>query len=123
MAMATLSTHVLDTVLGRPATGLPVRLDAAAPTGWRALADARTDRDGRVREAFAGVDLTVTHPGAAADGRYRLVFDTADYFARSGVTDYFYPQVAVCFAVTDAAAHYHVPLLLSPYAYSTYRGS
>ncbi|MBS2965000.1 hydroxyisourate hydrolase [Actinocrinis puniceicyclus] len=121
--MASLSTHVLDAALGRPAAALTVRLDAAAAHGWSALADGRTDPDGRVREAFGGVELHPFRSGAAHEGRYRLVFDTAGYFARRGVTDFFYPEVAVCFTVGDAAAHYHVPLLLSPFAYSTYRGS
>jgi 5-hydroxyisourate hydrolase len=112
-----LSTHVLDAALGLPAAGMAVRLDAAADGGWQTLVLARTDRDGRVRDAFAQAS------GAAAGGVYRLVFDTAGYFAERGVKEFFYPEVAVCFTVADPAAHHHVPLLLSPFAYSTYRGS
>ncbi|MCW2865244.1 MAG: uraH [Actinoallomurus sp.] len=100
-----LSTHVLDAARGRPAAGMPVRLERRDGDAWRGVAEARTDEDGRVR------DLPPPEKGT-----YRLVFDT------SGHSD-FYPEVAVAFAVTDPGEHYHVPLLLSPYAYSTYRGS
>jgi 5-hydroxyisourate hydrolase len=100
-----LSTHVLDAARGRPARGVPVRLDRRDGDGWHRVAGGRTDDDGRVR------DLPPPE-----EGIYRLVFDTADY------SD-FYPEVSVVFTVTDPAEHYHVPLLLSPYAYSTYRGS
>src|SRR3954447_19861741 len=100
-----LSTHVLDAARGRPADGVPVRLERRAGDAWERVAEARTDDDGRVRD--------LPPPSA---GTYRLVFDTA------GHSD-FYPEVAVAFTVTDPGEHYHVPLLLSPYAYSTYRGS
>lgn len=100
-----LSTHVLDAARGRPAAGLPIRLERRDGGTWRPVAEARTDGDGRVR------DLPPPEKGI-----YRLVFDTA------GISD-FYPEVAVAFTVTDPGEHYHVPLLLSPYAYSTYRGS
>jgi 5-hydroxyisourate hydrolase len=103
-----LSTHVLDATLGTPAAGVPVRLSRDDET----LAEAVTDEDGRVREL--GV--------LAAAGDYRVTFDTGAYFAASGQHG-FYPEVTIAFTVTDPAAHYHVPLLLSPYAYSTYRGS
>lgn len=105
----TLSTHVLDAVTGTPATGVAVTLTDTVGTR---LATAATDADGRVK-ALAS-DLT---PGV-----YRLAFDTGSYFAAAGVPA-FYPEVVIAFEVTDPAAHYHVPLLLSPYAYSTYRGS
>lgn len=120
---ASLSTHVLDASVGQPAAGLSVRLDAATEHGWTNLADTRTDDEGRVREAFASVDLGDAGEHSGVDGRYRLVFDTAGYFAARGVKEFFYPEVVVCFKITEAAAHYHVPLLLSPFAYSTYRGS
>jgi 5-hydroxyisourate hydrolase len=76
------------------------------------LAEVATDGDGRIREAFPALEA----------GAHRLVFETGDYFAARDI-DCFYPEVAVCFAVSDPARHYHVPLLLSPFAYSTYRGS
>lgn len=109
-----LSTHVLDAVRGRPAAGVEVRLEAVTGEGAVLLATVRTDGDGRVRDGL---------PAALPAGVYRLTFDTAAYFADQGIEESFYPEVAVCFAVTDPAAHHHVPLLLSPFAYSTYRGS
>ncbi|MFL6113190.1 MAG: hydroxyisourate hydrolase [Catenulispora sp.] len=109
-----LSTHVLDAVRGVPAARMPLRLEAAASTGWRLVAVSRTDDDGRARlEASA----------AFVPGTYRLKFDTATYFTDLGIKEFFYPEVVVCFAVSDPAARYHVPLLLSPFAYSTYRGT
>jgi 5-hydroxyisourate hydrolase len=107
--MSTVSTHVLDTALGRPAAGVPVRLETA---GGELLASEATDGDGRVG-ALGPDDLST--------GIYRLRFDTADYFAKSGFA-VFFPEVAVAFEV-GGREHYHVPLLLSPYSYSTYRGS
>lgn len=111
-----ISTHVLDTARGRPAAGVPVVLEQVAADGAsRELSRAMTDADGRVRElAPAGAAL-----GA---GRYRLTFDTAAYFGADGV-DAFYPIVRVEFVVRDASQHHHVPLLLSAFGYSTYRGS
>jgi 5-hydroxyisourate hydrolase len=109
-----LSTHVLDAVRGKPAAGVAVRLESVTAGGSAALARVRTDPDGRVREGL---------PAVLEPGVYRLVFDTAAYFAEQGVEEFFYPEVVVCFTVADAAAHHHVPLLLSPFAYSTYRGS
>ena len=103
--MPTLSTHVLDTALGRPAAGVPVELLDAS--GGR-MAAAVTDDNGRV--AALGDDLPA--------GRYTLRFDLAAH-----QPDGFYPEVAVTFRVAAAESHYHVPLLLSPFGYSTYRGS
>ena len=102
------STHVLDSVLGRPAAGIAVRLFA----GEELLAEGVTDDDGRCR-------LTET---ATAEGPHRLVFDTGAWFAARSV-EAFWPEVVLGFAIRDGAAHHHVPLLLAPYAYSTYRGS
>lgn len=109
-----LSTHVLDAVRGTPAAGVPVRLAAVTPEGPRLLATVRTDEDGRAREGL---------PTGLAPGVYRLAFDTAEYFTAQGIKEFFYPEVVVCFTVTAPEAHYHVPLLLSPFAYSTYRGT
>jgi 5-hydroxyisourate hydrolase len=101
----TLSTHVLDTARGRPAAGVPVQLlDASGGS----VAAGVTDGDGRV--ASLGADL--------AAGTYTLWFALADY-----QPDGFYPEVSVTFTVAVEESHYHVPLLLSPYGYSTYRGS
>jgi 5-hydroxyisourate hydrolase len=104
-----ISTHVLDAVSGKPAAGVSVTLLDA---GHATLTSAHTDADGRI--AALGAELSL--------GVYRLTFDTATYFAAQGVSA-FYPEVTITFEITDAAAKYHVPLLLSPYAYSTYRGS
>jgi 5-hydroxyisourate hydrolase len=108
--VSSVSTHVLDTALGKPAAGVAVALVTAAGTE---VARARTDADGRVGELLP--DLPTT-------GDFRLVFDTGAYFAATGQTG-FYPEVSVSFSITEPHAHYHVPLLLSPFAYSTYRGS
>jgi len=113
--MSGLSTHVLDTALGRPAAGVEVHLEMRDGDGWRALASTRTDGDGRV-------------PRLLPDGEplqaqtYRLRFGTGAYHAAQGVGGFF-PEVAIVFTVRDAAQHHHVPLLLAPYGYSTYRGS
>ena len=106
-----LSTHVLDTVAGRPASDVEVALCRVDDTGRaERVATARTDSDGRI----SGWTVTA--------GRHRLVFGTGDYWRRAGV-DAFHPEVAVTFDVTAPDAHHHVPLLLAPFAYSTYRGS
>lgn len=103
-----LSTHVLDATTGRPASGVAVSLSRSG----NEVAAGVTDGDGRIAEVTADLE----------EGTYRLRFDTASYFASQGVNG-FYPEVLITFEVTDAHAHHHVPLLLSPYAYSTYRGS
>ena len=111
--MSTVTTHVLDTALGRPAAGVPVRLEHVRASGLSSVAEGLTDGDGRVQELG---------PDGLLPGTYRVVFDTGAYFARSGRAA-FYPEVAVSFLVDGTEGHYHVPLVLSPYAYSTYRGS
>jgi 5-hydroxyisourate hydrolase len=111
------TTHVLDTSSGRPAEGVPVVLERAHPSGagWEVVGRGVTDADGRQRElAPDGRRL--------APGRYRLTFDTAAYFTRTG-RQAFFPEVAVVFAIGEDDGHAHVPLLLAPYGYSTYRGS
>ncbi|MDQ3628623.1 MAG: hydroxyisourate hydrolase [Actinomycetota bacterium] len=110
--MSTVSTHVLDTSRGCPADGIAVRLTRVGDPAT-SLADGVTDRDGRVAELG---------PEALPPGTYGLTFATAEYFDRIG-TSAFYPEVSIQFLVTDPGEHYHVPVLLSPFAYSTYRGS
>ncbi len=107
-----LSTHVLDATTGRPAVAVPLRLARRTGDGWESLGTGSTDDDGRCR------DLA---PGDLDDGVYRLLFDTGAYFSATGRTG-FYPEVAIVFEVVGPG-HHHVPLLLSPFAYSTYRGS
>jgi 5-hydroxyisourate hydrolase len=111
--VSAITTHVLDTALGRPGNGVPVRLERLAGAEPVLLARATTDDDGRVGELG---------PDRVEPGSYRLVFDTAAYSTATG-QPCFFPEVSVTFALTDPAQHYHVPLLLSPFAYSTYRGS
>jgi 5-hydroxyisourate hydrolase len=114
--MGGITTHVLDTARGKPAAGVPVVLEVQAEGGgWEAVGQGETDADGRLR-SLLGEGVTV---GA---GVYRLTFDVGAYFGARGVES-FYPSVAVVFRVRDGAEHHHVPLLLSPYGYSTYRGS
>lgn len=107
------TTHVLDAALGRPAAGVAVRLERAGRAGWQPVADSVTDADGRV------ADLG---PDRLEPGTYRLTFATGEYFDRLGQAT-FYPQVTVEFELREVDQHHHVPLLLSPFAYSTYRGS
>jgi 5-hydroxyisourate hydrolase len=113
-----LSSHVLDAVRGVPARGVAIRWerrtasDSDSDSDWEPVSEAVTDDDGRV----SGWD------GDTTRGVHRLVFGTGDYFAAQDIAT-FYPEVVVVFEVTDADAHHHVPLLLSPFGYSTYRGS
>jgi 5-hydroxyisourate hydrolase len=103
----TITTHVLDAVLGTPAAGMTVRLDGPGTS-----AEAVTDRDGRVRSFEVG---------ELAAGTYRLTFATAPWFLAGG-RETFYPEIVVSFAYTSSR-HVHVPVLLSPFSYTTYRGS
>jgi 5-hydroxyisourate hydrolase len=108
-----ISTHVLDTMRGTAAAGLRVTLSRREPDGdWKALAHEETDAEGRIRE-LASEDLEA--------GEYRLQFATESYFARSGLSA-FYPEVSVVFSFDGEAGHVHVPLLLSPFGYTTYKG-
>jgi len=118
-----ISTHVLDATTGRPAAGLELVLSRQDGGEWHELTRRRTDADGRVSDLATGAGLTDADPHAGP-GVYRIVFLTEAYLkAQSPAAETFYPEVAVIFRVTDPAAPHHVPLLLSPYAYSTYRGS
>jgi len=113
-----ITTHVLDIAIGCPAEGVPVALERADPNGsaWELVGRGVTDADGRLS------DLAPDGRRLAA-GRYRLTFDTGAYFTRTG-RQAFFPEVAVAFAIGEGDdVHEHVPLLLSPYGYSTYRGS
>jgi 5-hydroxyisourate hydrolase len=134
-----ITTHVLDTARGKPAAGVPISLELSRDGQWQPLGSGVTDDDGRLR--------TLTPAGPVAPGIYRIRFDTAAYFAATGAVgaatgssgaggatqsgkpgitpgvDYFFPTVEIVFVVAEGATHYHVPLLLSPFGYSTYRGS
>ncbi|MFD4253860.1 hydroxyisourate hydrolase [Amycolatopsis thermoflava] len=105
--MSLVTTHVLDTAAGRPAADVAVRLEAS---DGMVIAQGRTDDDGRVRDLG---------PAELDPGVYRLVFDTGAYLGPGA----FFPEVTVAFRITDGTQHHHVPVLLSPFSYSTYRGS
>lgn len=109
-----ITTHILDTTLGKPARGVNIWLEKQQGAEWKRLGEGKTDDDGRLK--------TLTPPGPVEPGVFRIRFDTAGYFASTG-TKGFYPYVEVVFEITDGAAHYHVPLLVNPWGYSTYRGS
>jgi 5-hydroxyisourate hydrolase len=113
--MSGITTHVLDTSRGRPAEGVPVTLEIEAAGGWKLVGKGTTNADGRISE-LVSAEVTI------ASGVYRLIFDTGKYFAQDQ-SESFYPQVTIVFRVADQTQHYHVPLLLSPFGYSTYRGS
>jgi 5-hydroxyisourate hydrolase len=114
--MSGITTHVLDTARGQPAAGVAVMLELRDPQGaWQELGRGATDADGRCRSL-----LKPDH--ALARGVYRITFETGAYFQGLGVQG-FYPSVPVVFEIREPAQHYHVPLLLSPFGFSTYRGS
>ena len=114
--MTSISTHVLDTARGKPAAGVPVGLQQQEASGqWALLASSQTDKDGRCGPLPAGDTVL-------AAGLYRLTFDTATYFAAQK-TEALYPLVEITFQVRDGESHFHIPLLLSPNGYTTYRGS
>ena len=114
--LSAITTHVLDTSLGRPAAGVSVVLDRGVESDqWQLVGQGQTDADGRLRTLMAS-DAPLT------PGPYRLVFDTRQYFGRRGIHA-FYPSVIIVFEVAAGEAHYHVPLLISAFGYTTYRGS
>jgi 5-hydroxyisourate hydrolase len=113
MSISHVTTHVLDTSSGQPAADVLVSLHVLDGASWVRIAGGVTDSDGRLKQLG---------PERLPSGTYRLVFDTGKYFAASG-TEAFFPEVALTFSVLESEAHYHVPLLLSPFAYSTYRGN
>jgi 5-hydroxyisourate hydrolase len=114
--MSGITTHILDVSRGRPASGVPVVLEIqSAKHEWELIGNGATDADGRLKGLLPD-------DYALAEGIYRLTFDTESYFASQNIKS-FYPEVKIIFSVRDAAQHYHVPLLLSPFGYSTYRGS
>jgi 5-hydroxyisourate hydrolase len=115
MTRSPITTHVLDTTLGKPAAGVPITLEYQEPPGFAELGRGVTDADGRI--------ANLLHPEhQLSPGRYRMTFDTQAYFRSIG-TESFYPVVQVVFDLAAPGQHYHIPLLLSPFGYSTYRGS
>ena len=113
--MSAITTHVLDTAHGVPAAGVHVELQVGEGSTWHAMADGTTDADGRLRSLTDAAE-------PLESGVYRLVFDTGSYFNQRGTTA-FHPRVTVEFTLDRAVPHYHVPLLISPFGYTTYRGT
>jgi 5-hydroxyisourate hydrolase len=109
-----ITTHVLDTARGVPAAGVPVALARVSGAGAEEIGRASTDADGRVRDIG---------PPRLEPGTYRLTFGTGEYLAANQAAPAFFPEVTVTFTVDGQAPHYHVPLLLSPFGFATYRGS
>ena len=113
--MSQITTNILDTSLGKPAQGVTIVLEQFIDNEkWQVLGSGKTNSDGRLPNLVSSEKLLKT-------GHYRLIFDTASYFKIQGIKG-FYPSVTVTFELSDES-HYHVPLLLNPYGYSTYRGS
>ena|SRR6185295_7026773 len=113
--MGAITTHVLDTARGRPAAGIRVRLEQLVGGAWRQIGHGATDPDGRCRTLMPDdVELEA--------GNYRLRFETGRYFETQEISP-FYPDVTIAFTAAPGEPHYHVPLLLSPFGYTTYRGS
>jgi 5-hydroxyisourate hydrolase len=110
-----ISTHVLDLACGKPARDVAVRLEKQEASSWRLMASGRTDQDGRCDQLLLEEDNLVP-------GSYRLTFDTANYFA-GHMVDALYPVIEITFRVKDGENRFHIPLLLSPNGYTTYRGS
>ena len=109
-----ITTHVLDTAAGKPGRGIAIELERAEHGVWHLVGAGVTDDDGRLR--------TLTPPGPVAEGTYRIRFQIGAYFAARQL-EAFFPLVEIQFTVGDGTQHYHVPLLLSPFGFSTYRGS
>jgi 5-hydroxyisourate hydrolase len=113
-----ITTHILDTSIGRPATGVTVSLERKSSTGetegWESIGEGVTDSDGRVADLMSSEKLV--------EGTYRIHFAIGAYFKEEG-REAFYPEASIVFEVKNAQEHYHVPLLLNPYGFSTYRGS
>jgi len=108
-----ISTHILDTTRGRPASGVSVILEHSGSTGRTELGRGRTDADGRVKALLAE---------SPEPGTYRITFHVASYFRGQGIEP-FYPEVAITFEVRNSGEHFHIPLLLNPFGFTTYRGS
>lgn len=111
--MSQITTHVLDTASGSPAEGVPIRLYSQQDGQWQEIAGGVTNSDGRIGDLLDS-------DGVLDGGVYRMFFDTKAYYGNSTC---FYPHVDIVFEIGSGGEHYHIPLLLAPYGYSTYRGS
>lgn len=113
--MSSITTHILDTARGTPAAGVEILLTKHDGSQWQSIGGGKTNTDGRI------ADLCKDHPNLSA-GTYKMHFNTQQYFSAVGDA-VFYPYAEVVFVISEDNAHYHIPLLLSPFGYSTYRGS
>jgi 5-hydroxyisourate hydrolase len=113
--MKRISTHILDLALGKPARDVPVSLEKQEPAGWRILLSLRTDQEGRCAQLLPPEE-------ALSPGAYRLAFDTASYYELQKTAS-LYPVIEITFSVREGESQYHIPLLLSPNGYTTYRGT
>ena len=113
--MSQITTHVLDTAIGKPASGIDLTLSQLIDNEWKLLSGGTTNQDGRVSDLLADDKVLDA-------GRYKVLFVTEDYFKQQGVAA-FYPYADIVFDIEGDGQHYHIPLLLSPFGYSTYRGS
>lgn len=111
--MSTITTHILDTALGKPAIGVAVSLEQNSSQGWLPVATGKTDIDGRIKDFI---------PEPLTPGHYRLIAEIGDYFAASG-RDALYVSAQIDFVLPETGSHYHLPFLISPWSWSTYRGS
>ncbi len=115
MPVSPITTHILDTAKGCPAAGVPVSIEIDRAGSWMKLGEGSTNKDGRVTDLLP-------HDKPLEAGRYRMRFETCKYFEFNNI-DGFYPYVEIVFELSQTEQHYHIPLLLSPFGYSTYRGS
>jgi 5-hydroxyisourate hydrolase len=113
--MSPITTHVLDTAKGIPAENVPIQLESWINSEWQLLARGSTNADGRL--------TNLLEPGSLSKGNYRISFDVEKYFSSQNIQSFFYHVVRIEFEILNPEQHYHVPLLLSPFGYSTYRGS
>ena len=113
--MSPITTHVLDTAKGRPAENVPIQLESLVESKWQLLGKGSTNADGRL--------MNLMGPGTLPKGNYRISFDAKYYYKSQNIQSFFYPVVRIEFEILNPEQHYHVPLLLSPFGYSTYRGS
>ena len=113
--MSPITTHVLDIAKGSPAENVPIQLESLINSEWQLLGRGSTNADGRL--------TNLLEPGSLAKGNFRISFDVEKYFISQNIQRFFYPVVRIEFEILNPEQHYHVPLLLSPFGYSTYRGS
>ena len=113
--MGPITTHVLDIAKGSPAENIPIQLDSWINSEWQLIGCGSTNADGRL--------TNLLEPGSLAKGNYRISFNVEKYFSSQNIQSFFYPMVRIEFKILNPEQQYHVPLLLSPFGYSTYRGS